>query len=612
MAAQRKVALEFLPGIVKVDSEYSAKGRYTDCDKCRFIAGLFEKIGGWVAWTTDLFTGIARSIFAWDDNSSSQWVSVGTHCRLWAYDDGKIKINITPFRETGTLGANPFATVAGANIITVTDTGHGLIAGDFVNFSGATAVGGLAIAGEYRVATVIDANTYTIMQPNIANTPIGLLLVLTHTISGNATSTAVGGGASVAYSYELTCGNLGVSSGGGWGIGGWGEGAWGVDHPSGSFITLPRFWSLDKYGQNLLALPTGGTLYQWNPTTPNTRAAAVTNAPASGLFMFVTSERHVHVLGAGGNLMKMDWCDDDDVTVWTPSATNSANTRTLQHGSRLIGGIELQQRVSIIWSDTTVYIHQYTGSNFVYETRAIAHGCGLAGPGAFDVAGGVAFWMSGDDFWYCGGAAADRIPRSVEIRKFVFDALADDTKYKIECGYNPTHNEIWWHYCADGAAENNRYVAVSLDTFDWFIGTLGRTAQGIQASINNLILAADVNGNIFEHESGVNANGAALPYYIESGYADIDDGNVEMDISGFFPDFKRQAGDVTLDFSTKNYPNDTAATESATRTMSVGQGTVDVWMVGRQARVKYSGSALGSDIRGGRQRVEISTAGGRR
>ena len=39
--------LEIPPGIVKTDSPNAAKGRFTDCDKVRFVKGKPEKWSGW-------------------------------------------------------------------------------------------------------------------------------------------------------------------------------------------------------------------------------------------------------------------------------------------------------------------------------------------------------------------------------------------------------------------------------------------------------------------------------------------------------------------------------------------------------------------------------------
>ena len=111
--------------------------------------------------------------------------------------------DITPVLSTGTLATNPFATTNGSKLVTVTSSGHGLSAGTWVTFSGASAVGGLTLDGSFEAITVIDGNTYNIVS------------------STAASSTATGGGASVAYSYQIPAGGATFTTGNGWGAGTW-------------------------------------------------------------------------------------------------------------------------------------------------------------------------------------------------------------------------------------------------------------------------------------------------------------------------------------------------------------------------------------------------------
>jgi hypothetical protein len=84
------------------------------------------------------------------------------------YDQNRAQNDVTPYRDTGTLGSNPITVTDGSSIVTITDTAHGLSVGDIVYFSGATAVGGITLSGAYTVASIIDANTYTIIAGTVA------------------------------------------------------------------------------------------------------------------------------------------------------------------------------------------------------------------------------------------------------------------------------------------------------------------------------------------------------------------------------------------------------------------------------------------------------------
>jgi hypothetical protein len=103
---------------------------------------------------------------------------------------------------------NPFDTVSGSPIVTVTDASGGFADGDFVTFSGASAVGGLTLNGEYQI-NATTAGQYSI------------------TASSNASSTATGGG-TVSAAYQVGVGPAIVVPLTGWGAGAWGTGAWGI------------------------------------------------------------------------------------------------------------------------------------------------------------------------------------------------------------------------------------------------------------------------------------------------------------------------------------------------------------------------------------------------
>lgn len=590
MPAARKIPLPIVPGQVLSQTEYEAEGRYTVCDHIRFKDGQPEKIGGWTQWNApgDEITTMCRSILVWMDFNFNLWHAFGTSSRLWVFDQNAARTNITPFVSTGTL-ANPFSTVNGSTSVTVAHTAHGLVVGQFVNFSGATAVGGVTISGQYAVATLIDANSYTITHASAATSTAG-----------------PGGGASVTYNYELAAGNVSVTAGGGWGIGTWGTGTWGTIRGSNTYLQYQRHWSLDRYGQDLLAMPTGGGLYRWQRNTAN-RAAVVANAPTQGQFMFVTSERIIVVLGADNDLMLMKWCDDDDPTIWTPAAANTANSRRLQQGTRLIAGAMLAQGVNLVWSDTTVYLMQFTASNSIYSTRAIASNCGLIGPGAFTVVDGAAFWMSASTFYMYSGQLSV-IPRSAEIEA-IFLAMHPTQRPKVNCHFNPTFREIWWLYPSTTSQEPDRYVMVNIDSWDWATGTLDRTAFGLRILAGNYTpIAVDTGGTIYQHEDGVDADGLALDWEIETGFFDIDDGNAGVNIDGYIPDFARQTGAIDITVSSRDLPEDTATLDTVTKSIAPGDAIVDLRHFGRQCKVRFEQNVVGGDFRLGGHRLEVAAA----
>ena len=191
---------KFAPGYDKQSTSYGAEGKWVDGENIRFRYGQPEKIGGWIKLFADKLIGVVRDQFAWSDLTGTRHLALGTDKKLYIYKEGAIA-DVTPLRATQASLTNPFVTTSGSAIVTVTDASHGATAGDFVTFSGASAVGGLDMNAEFEITAVTSSSVYTV----------------TH--SSNASSGATGGGSSaVTAAYQISPGPEVNAYGYGWGI----------------------------------------------------------------------------------------------------------------------------------------------------------------------------------------------------------------------------------------------------------------------------------------------------------------------------------------------------------------------------------------------------------
>ena len=241
--------LQFRPGLNREGTDYSNEGGWYDGDKIRFRSGFPEKIGGWTQISNSQYLGICRSIWVWldgDAGAGNTYTGLGTNSKYYIYFGG-VYNDITPIVQTDTL-TNPFTTNYGGNAysVLVTDATYNPSVGDYVYFSGGSAVGGVTIAGDYVVTSVVSGTTYTI------------------TITSPATS-ATGGG-TVTAQYEYPTGLNVYSIGTGWGAGPWSRGTWGSSYSSGIGQQL-RLWSNDNYGADLVIAPRGGPIFYWQDST---------------------------------------------------------------------------------------------------------------------------------------------------------------------------------------------------------------------------------------------------------------------------------------------------------------------------------------------------------
>lgn len=232
--------LKLKSGVNRENTRYTNENGWYESDKVRFRQGTPEKIGGWSRISTNTFLGICRSLWAWITLGAVRLTGVGTNLKFYITQGGSYD-DVTPTQTVVTL-TNPFDTVSGSPIVTV--TGASGSNGNFVTFTGGTAVGGLTISGEYQI-TYVSGATYTI------------------TASSNATSTVAAGGGTVYAVSTIDVGPEIATALVGWGAGGWNTGTWG----NGTSSTEPiRIWNQANFGQDLIYGPRGGGIYYWNAT----------------------------------------------------------------------------------------------------------------------------------------------------------------------------------------------------------------------------------------------------------------------------------------------------------------------------------------------------------
>jgi len=247
------------------NSATNVAGGWYESEKVRFRSGSPEKIGGWARISSTTFLGVCRSLWNWITLGSLNLIGVGTNLKFYI-EQGGVYNDVTPIRASSTINNNPFALTA-STTVTVTDTSHGAITGDFVTFSGAVDIGSgstnvtaAVLNLEFQI-TVLTANTYTI--------------TLSVTPNAAAIAGSPGGGASVVAAYQISVGPEFQVPLVGWGAGGWGLGTWG--NGVTSTIAL-RIWSQNNFGEDLVFNPRSGGLYYWDATNGVTTRAVLVSS----------------------------------------------------------------------------------------------------------------------------------------------------------------------------------------------------------------------------------------------------------------------------------------------------------------------------------------------
>lgn len=543
------VPIPIRPGLFTLDTDRGAEGRWKTGNRVRFFKGLPEPIGGWVRQTDDanMFVGVCRNLIDFITLDGMQIVGIGTHTRYYLWAQGTMK-NITPYRlATSSFGggestlSNPFTTANASTTVQVTHTSHGAFVGDTVYFSGASSVAGITISGAYTIASIVSNNAYNIV----------------HNVAANASTT---GGGTVHYAYEINVGVTDQVGGLGWGAGYWGQSTWGSPRTTTIVTQLPRTWSHDTWGEDLIINPRSGGIYVWDASLGlNTRAAKITNAPAQSLFMMVSPIDRTLIafgctpLGGGANdPLLIRWSSQEDYTAWTPATTNTAGDKRLDGGNEIMSALRVGKEI-LIFTDRGVWGMYFIGGADVFGFQQLSDSHGLIGPNARVEYGGAAYWMGRDDFFMYDGAVRRM---QCEVHNYVFDDINRTQGFKFHASRNERYGEITWFYCSRTSLEIDRYVTANVEEGTWYFGELQRTAWLPQSQVLEAPVATGLDGHLYAHETGIFGDGQPLNEHLETWDMEADrGGNALMIIDKLIPDFLTINGSVSVQLFAKKYPH---------------------------------------------------------
>lgn len=387
----------------------------------------------------------------------------------------------------------------------------------------------------------------------------------------------------------------------GYGGGFYGTSFYGVERPNTGVYQEATTWSLDNWGEYLVACsPQDGKLYEWQLDTA-VAAAQISNAPVDNLGLIVTEERFLFALGAGGNPRKVQWCDRENNTLWTPAATNQAGDVELQTSGQIMSAVRVRGR-TLILTDNDAHIATYSGPPFVFGFERVGTACGMVARKAIAAVDGGAFWMGPRGFFMFDGSVAKEI--LCDVSDYVFSNINRNQISKVYAVHNSQFGEIWWFFPSGDSVENNKYVAYDYLENHWEIGNIDRTC-GIDRGVFTNPIWVDASGNIYNHELSAQLGHGSYSVFAETGPITLGSGDKIMKVTSLIPDEKTQ-GDVTVTFKTRFYPN---ATESSFGPFTMANPT-DVRFTGRQIRMRVDGN-VNTDWRAGIMRIEAK-AGGKR
>lgn len=543
--------LQFKPGVNRDQTNYTNEGGWYECDKIRFRSGMPQKIGGWLKATPQFMLGACRQMFGWITSFEDNFLACGTNKKAYI-EVGGYFYDITPLRTPNPTYTTPatnncITTVNNSSTVTVTITSCTAEEGNYVDITGATAVGGIPAASlntTHKIQTVINANAFTI------------------TANATATSSTTGGGTGMNVSFEIDTGYAYAVTGYGWGTSTWdGNFAWGLGSPVGINLAQQDWW-FDQFDNDLVLNIRNGEIYYWERgiiSDPSvalaTRATLLSATTLDGVapadvpnkaMQTLVSQNDKHLLAFGcqpyaGSATDFDpllirWATQDQPNVWTPLPTNSAGFLRASRGSKIVRAVPTKQEI-LVFTEATLSSLQFTGTLDVFALQEIGDNLSIMGPRAVTVVNNMTFWMGHDKFYVYSGRV-ETLPCT--LRDHVFNNLNFDQADQVVCGTNEGWNEVWWLYPTANSSFNNAYVIYNHLERIWYYGNIQRDAwldsplrEFPQAS--SYEVAAD-RSYLYNHEYGANDDNVAMTAYIQSSDFDIDNGDQFMLTRRMIPD----------------------------------------------------------------------------
>ena len=631
--------LQFRPGINKETTSYSNEGGWFDCDKVRFRAGFPEKIGGWAKKTPNSHLGVTRALHPWQTISLANYLGVGTNEKYYVLYGGAY-YDITPLRATTSAGDVTFSATNGSSTITVTDTSHGALVGDFVTFSGAASLGGNITAEvlnqEYKIVTVPTANTFTITAREV--NPVSRI-----TVNGIYTPVAVtanssdsgNGGSSTVGAYQLNIGLNTSITGDGWNAGTWGRGTWN-SATTPTVESVLRLWTHDNFGEDLVINIFNGGLYYYDSSTGLTNRAVVLSSvsgavsPPSVAVKVLVSDVDLHVIAFGCDSeddpgtqdpLLIRFSDQRNALDWKATVDNTAGDLKISSGSKIITAIETKREI-LVFTDTSIYSMKFIGPPDTFGITIVSEGISIRSPNSAVAIEDNVFWMGNNEFYVYNGAV-QKIPCT--LRDFVFSDFNNLQAEKVFAGVNSSFSEIWWFYPSANSNEIDKYVIYNYQQQIWYFGSLPRTAW-LDRGVNELPTAASPDYYLYNHETGDDDGSTdpvtAITAHIESSQMDIGEGDQFTFISRIIPDITFRNSDIgkkaSLSLKARNFPGGNylqtdSAEISKTATVPVEQFTNDAFirLRGRSFALRVESTETGISWRLGSPRIDIRPDGRR-
>jgi len=202
---------------------------------------------------------------------------------------------------------------------------------------------------------------------------------------------------------------------------------------------------------------------------PVSTLQVITSAIQEFVIAFGSNSYNGGTYSATFNPMLVRWSDQANAYQWVPQVTNQSGEFALSNGSFIMGARATRQEI-LIWTNTALYTMQYVGYPYVWSFQLLMDNISVMSPNCMVTVNNITYWMGTSKFYKYDGTV-HTLPST--LRQYVFDDLNINQAFQVCSGANEGYNEVWWFYVSNESIDNSidKYVIYNYLDDAWAYGT---------------------------------------------------------------------------------------------------------------------------------------------
>lgn len=165
-------------------------------------------------------------------------------------------------------------------------------------------------------------------------------------------------------------------------------------------------------------------------------------------------EAYVLAFNTDNDPTEVRWCTEDDLTVWTPAAANSARDIQLRDLFSHVTAVADFADGIIVCGTTQAHFLRFIGAPFYFGAQHLIEGAGAVSRHAVVTIDRIAYGFGPDGIWETDGATLNQISAPA-VHKYIYEDVYDATRPEQVVSWTDEDNvQVFWSFpTKDGLGE---------------------------------------------------------------------------------------------------------------------------------------------------------------